>query len=1081
MEKPKYEKGMYVRCPYDDESIEFPRMFITGKIIAIDEVLNEVTVRFNDLTNLSQYLNTIPKELKVDQGLIDHVKIQEGTKVLYWNEQLVLKKGIVIDSIKGKEDFYYYYYIQMEDDKQYIAKVREDDIDAPLEKGKIDPRVQMLNYELQNPIWYLKRSVVSRFVNTLSNAPEGFDTLIGARAYLFPHQIDTIMRASREEYCRLMLADEVGLGKTIEALIISEQLRKKKKDFKTLIIVPGALINQWVNEFEIKLWIKVSEYKGNLKMENHVIIPLEKVHQPDFKKVIMYQWDLIIVDEVHNILNNNAVYDVIYKLSERIPHVLILSATPIVSRRTEYLKLLRLLKPHQYGKMSEMTFDELVRKNAIIKENVCDARNALEDYYQEDCGDPGYLEDVVGYLENINEEVEDSLIEKFVEQINPEDSQKALERINMVLAYITEYFQIDRDIIRHRRSEMKEQFAQRKLVKQPYTMLDRNMAYYEYETYIEVMTCIRTIKNEPQAEEVMEELVNSLFSSPYALAQVIEKYRLSAYMDTTQLNQCLASYTEAVEQEIIGIQQVIEEGNLKGRFSYLADFIDQEAYDKKVIVFSKYTATAEKVYEMLSYLKGKDKVAHFYSGMSQKDLINNIENFQVNDDVKLLVCDFLAGEGRNLQEADCIIHIDLPISPNDIEQRIGRLDRIGRLVEKDVISVVIYSEETLEEQLLRIWDECFHIFSESLSGLEIALKELKETITHFIVCNDEIDFEEELEVFKEKVKKLNCSLREERLSDANRQLSKRIKSLLEHLIEEVDQDDGRVLGIVMKAWGKLVGMQNEDEGYRRDSVLTKYNRDFFSQGSFKKAWYIPPATEKILKRSNVPNEIRGTFSRKQAIQDESIAFFAPGEPIFDSLLEHAMNSYQGTCTAIQFDGDFSFSGFLINWRTSFDKRILLENNLPLHMMNYIKGYDIAKIESDLVTLSCSKETTVEEIEQIIKHNRPIHMGKRRGSYSNIEKFIEMYPPDVWENRVNNAVICSKRRISTKIDKRIQRCMKQFAANFQMALEGASKADIYYQKEQVMNNQDLAKKCLLTGIKNYRLEIDSIVYVKVVEG
>lgn len=1080
MKRPIYEKGMYVRCPFDDESINFPRMFITGKIILVEDEYDEVTVRFNDLSNLKQYIATIPNEMKIDTEIIEHVKIQEETKVLYWDEELKLKKGIIIDSIKTKENNFYYYYIQVEGSEAIIEKVREDDIDAPLEKGKITPVTQMINYELQNPVWYLKRNVVSRFFNTLINAPDGFETLVGARAYLFPHQIDTIMRASREEYCRLMLADEVGLGKTIEALIIAEQLRKKKKDFRTIVIVPEALINQWINEFEIKLWIKIDRYSPEIEIKNHVIISLEKVHQIEYRKVISQKWDLMIVDEVHNILNNDLVYDEIYKLSERIPNVLILSATPIVSRRTEYLKLLRLLKPYLYGKMTEEEFDELVQKNAIIKENVCDARNALEDYYQEGGTETGYLEDVVDCLENISEEVNDSIIETLINQINPQESEKAVGRINMILAYIAEYFQIDRDIIRHRRSELKERFAERKLIKKSYTMLDRNMAYYEYETYLEVIACINKLKKEPQTQEIMEELINSMFSSPYALTQIIDKYQLSKYVDVTELNEYLEDYTNAVDEEISQIQSIIDEGNIKGRNSVLADFIDQEAYDKKTVVFSKYTITAEKAYEMFCNLYEKDKITRFYSGMSQEELAMNIELFQTNEDIKLLVCDYLAGEGRNLQEADFIVHIDLPISPNDIEQRIGRLDRIGRSPEKDVISVVIYTEDTLEEQLLRIWDECLHIFSESLSGLEIALKELKMTIVEFIANNDEMDFEEEIEIFKDKVKKLNRTLREERLNDVNRQLSKQMKNLLENLIEEVDKGEGQLLGNVMKAWGKLVGMQDEDECCRGVWNLTKYTRESFRHGSFRKAWYIPPTTEKILERSNKPNEIRGTFSREQAIKNESIAFFAPGEPIFDSILKHAMNSYQGTCSAMQFERDFSFTGFIINWKTSFNKRILLENNIPLHQLNHIKGYEISRIETDLVTLSCSKDITQEEIESLMINAKPIHMGKRGGSYSNIEAFIEMYPPELWRKKVNSAVATSKKHIEEKVDKRMERCIKQFSLNFQIALEGESKANIYYNKDKVMNDQELLKKCLLAGIKNRKLEVDSIIYIRVVE-
>ena len=93
-----------------------------------------------------------------------------------------------------------------------------------------------------------------------------------------------------------------------------------------------------------------------------------------------------------------------------------------------------------------------------------------------------------------------------------------------------------------------------------------------------------------------------------------------------------------------------------------------------------------------------------------------------------MLSDESGGEGRNFQNADIVIHIDLPWNANTLEQRIGRLDRIGRQGGRPVVSVVPYVEETLDEDLLHVWSEGLRIFVESQSGLEIIMNEIDEKI-----------------------------------------------------------------------------------------------------------------------------------------------------------------------------------------------------------------------------------------------------------------------------------------------------------------------------------------------------------------
>ncbi|WP_227939023.1 SNF2-related protein [Alkalihalobacillus deserti] len=1077
------EEGMYVRCPFDDESETDPRSFILGKVVSCNEEADEINVNFYDYDGLRQYLPTLPIRRTYSKYEVNRASIQKGTEVIY-SVNNVEKKGIIIDEIKRKNVPFAYYYIH---DQHKPVKVCETEISASFQSGSINPIHQLLSYEFQNPKWYLNRQVVSRFSTSLENAPAGFETLVGARAYLFPHQIDTIMRASKDSNCRLMLADEVGLGKTIEALIIANTLSRKKANFKTLVIVPGTLMKQWQNEFEIKLWMAATIYEEDdlNELSDVVIIPLERLNDHKYKRLLQQKWDLMIVDEVHKVISNDSIYSSIYEMSRRVENVLILTATPITSRRSEYLHLLKLLKPEMYHNMSLTQFGSLVDKNNKIKEHVCEIRNLLEEFYDSSAEDTGLLEDIIFELEEINDYVEDDFINSTFDQISVDETDNALTYIHTLLEYLAEYYQIDRDIIRHRRDELKNKFAKRTLLKQSYMMQDSNNNYFEHETYVWLLELINQLKENNMVDSsIAKELLSRMFSSPYALHSYLELHSglLNCGPIYKELVDKLNQYGKAVQKEIEEPTHFLDNPELiNSRVTKLIDYLDQEAYDLKVVIFTKFTESAKMLEEMLENYIGAGKFRNFYAGISNDDLTQNVYDFQIEPDVNILLCDYTAGEGRNFQVADAIIHFDVPLSPSEIEQRIGRLDRIGRDVEKDVLSVVFYSQDSLEEELLRIWDSAFNIFNESLSGLEIALEEFENIINDYLINYQDRDFEFILEEFQKKSIQLNKVLREERLYDANRQMSRRLQRLIENLIHTIDDNQGQNLSNAMNAWGRMVGFKSESV-LKNNQPLAKFSPQAFSYGSFRKALYVPLETEEILKRSNNPNEIVGTYDRDMAIKKEELAFFAPGEPIFDSLLTHASSFYKGTCCAMEIAGDFDFSGLVFKWKTSFRNKYLLDNDISLDHLNLIKGFNLVKIEQNLIRISGEELITVDVIDELVtskSQSMVNHLGRRGGRVSEIDKFIELYPPKKWERLVVKAHNRSLEQIKEQAQKRLVSVKKQFSSYYSLENRGHQQSRSFYDDQTVLDtaNSELYK-LLVKGILHCKYELDSVYYVRV---
>ena len=172
----------------------------------------------------------------------------------------------------------------------------------------------------------------------------------------------------------------------------------------------------------------------------------------------------------------------------------------------------------------------------------------------------------------------------------------------------------------------------------------------------------------------------------------------------------------------------------------------------------------------------------FAADMSRDELEDSVYDFQNVDECKIIVCDETGGEGRNFQNARMIVHVDLPWAANTLEQRIGRLDRLGRDPEQDVLSVAIYTENTVEEQLFKIWRDGMQLFSHSLSGMEIITGELNDMISEALQEDFYLGLNDALPEISEAMEDLQEAVEEEQLFDVGstiyRPLSKAIQEML---------------------------------------------------------------------------------------------------------------------------------------------------------------------------------------------------------------------------------------------------------------------------------------------------------------
>lgn len=725
------KEGMFVRCPIDREHPHDPRIFATGKVLSINDFNETAHIKFSDPFDQKKYFEYIPDEVKeAPLAALDHCHLFKGSLVK-WG-----RRTSRVVEYKGNDSDFYEYYLQDTVTKEYRC-VNEVDLVTSFISGSANPIQQLKKYEFQNPCWYLGRQIVKDTMNVLDNSILGFKELAGCKIYLKAFQLNTIMQCLQSERCRYMLADEVGLGKTIEACSVLKIYLSNNAEKQVLITVPRALIAQWRTE----LLFKFGLLEGNDENGNSIkLIPVESLS----KEECVVDWDFVIVDEVHNYLDRKGRYGFIHAISRHSENIILLSATPIQQRQEEYLDLLRLILPDKYDDMPIEKFSELVGKQNRISRLTYSLLDEVDSFKNEllpeiEAENPHEDEDVQDELEVIEEnlndladEIDDTKLFELVSSIDTSKEDFGIYDIQVIVSYICDNFQLERNIIRGRRAVLgvypkneDGEFAERAVHELTYEISEEKN-YYENEAYRQLKEWILAQEGsleDSSVKDIIQPLIEAFFSSPWAykarLTELGDKYAIPADVIKTA-----SRWLEEEETAVDNLADVMDDiESHPSRLVNLINHIDQELFGEKIVIFTDQIETFNAYYKVFKDVFG-DEVTGFAESINRDKAEVNIYRFQSDPNCKMLICDKSGGEGRNLQIADYVIHLDLPWNINTIEQRIGRLDRMGRNVKKPVTSVVIHSVDSYEEQLFKFWNDGLNVFCQSLSGLEIIMNDI---------------------------------------------------------------------------------------------------------------------------------------------------------------------------------------------------------------------------------------------------------------------------------------------------------------------------------------------------------------------
>lgn len=1042
-----FEKGMYVRCPMDE--LESPRNFICGQIVNVDEFAETVTIKFHDPFKLRAYYENIPTVAEFSFMHIQHCSVYTECLVGYRQYRYTVLSR---EQVEG----WFYYTIQNELESS-LLKVKEDELMVPFYAGRISPIEQLRNYEFQNPAWYFGRSIVSRTIKILDNSVFGFKELAGCKISLVPHQLRTIMRCLQEDNCRYMLADEVGMGKTIEAASVLKVFLLHNSNKKVLIAVPRPLMAQWKKE----LFIKFEIIPGNDANDNLIeLISLDEIEKYD-----NFLWDFVIVDEAHKLLANESLYSSYHDLSKRASNILFLSATPVQQKKESYLMLLQLIMPERYDNIPLEDFEFLVEKQESIRKNTYLVLQDYDDYTEiiDDIianeEEPGQNEecqelfiDIISGLKKVNRTINDEALSRIISEIEIEKDNYGRIKMQEAFLYICGNYQLEKNIIRNRRRYLSADLAKRTVQGISYE-LDPMKNIYEYATYDAIVDWI--VSQNVTVEQFKKSFIPLLlafFSSSWAFEAELENQAADGLKIDESVGENANRWLAAEEDVLLHLDEVLAEPyKYSSRIINIIDFVDQEISGQKVVLFTNYERTFEKYSIVLKEYFGENRLAIFNKEMTDDELELNVYRFQNDSQCFMILCDETGGEGRNLQSADFVIHIDLPWDANAIEQRIGRLDRLGRDPEKDVCSVVAYTKGTLEEELYHFWNKGLGIFDHSLSGLEIIMNEINESIIKAVTSDFRYGISNAMGAIIEFSQKMEKEIREEQHFDTAAFIYASMNQELTRLLRYYSENENELFASTMLGWASLAGLKGEVS----KNDIARFNEHSFSLKSAENSLLMPPNwQEYISKSSNVfsrkirqmyeelagsknlhnEREIVGTFRRDIAIENDYLHFFAPGDEIFDCIVDNAMRSYRGTCAAFAVQSDFEWMGLVFTWTLKPNEMLLLEKNISLVTLRQYKNYISADQILTAVSLPAFEKIDIDRVIKLM--NRCItfpvsrireevaHMGKRsikrdflhikeRYSCSNIEWFKETYPKEQWISFINSAVKRGKEQAKVK--------------------------------------------------------------------
>lgn len=659
-------------------------------------------------------------------------------------------------------------------------------------------------------VFALRRETLQHEYNRRISPVNGF---VGGRIDLIPHQLYIAHEVSSRYAPRVLLSDQVGLGKTIEACLILHRLLLSGRISRVLILVPESLVHQWFVEVlrRFNMWFNIFDEErcaaldegapdGNPFLDNQLIICSTEFlagSQKRARQALSASWDMLVVDEAHNLEWSvdkvSPEYGVVELLSRASKGLLLLTATPEQLGIESHFARLRLLDPNRYTNL-----DDFVNESANHK-SVASITEKLDGGKDLQAKDLKVLESLFskeriqaltkgGKLQN------DQLIEDLLDQHGP-----------------------GRVLFRNTRAAMSG-FPKRKAHLIPLTP-GANPSEW--------------------VERLSNEFAHDLEPKKPSKKQLY-------WFDKDPRVEWLLNKLKAINPA-------------------------------KALLICK---SKEKVLALEEVLAGRENlnVGIFHEDLTIVQRDRNAAWFTETDGAQILLCSEIGSEGRNFQFAHHLILFDVPLNPELLEQRIGRLDRIGQT--EDIHIHVPYIEKTPQHALIRWFHEGLNAFENNLEGGNKFFQLFGDRLLQLAKGYANQKSESELVALISKTstfqKELQKSLADgrDRLLEMNSYRPKVAKKLIAQI--EKEDNNTRLETYLTKVFVHF-GIDMEDLAART----------YFLQSSSVIASIFPAIPKAGL---------WATFDRKRALSREDISFLSWDHPITTDAIDRVLSSDTGNAS-----------------------------------------------------------------------------------------------------------------------------------------------------------------------------------------
>jgi ATP-dependent helicase HepA len=677
--------------------------------------------------------------------------------------------------------------------------------DVSLTHGVSD---RLLMGEVETPeIFALRRKTLTYDHQRRISPINGF---VGGRIDLIPHQLYIAHEVSSRYAPRVLLSDQVGLGKTIEACLIIHRLLLSGQATRVLILVPDSLIHQWFVEMlrRFNTWFHIFDEErcaaldesapdGNPFLDNQLIICSTSFlanSQTRARQAIAADWDLLVVDEAHHLewsLDKvSPPYAIVELLSKVAKGLLLLTATPEQLGVASHFARLRLLDPERYS----------------------------------------------DYAAFVNESQDHKAIANIVEDLS---LGKALQQKDKAL--LETIF----DAARIAKVEAGDVVAKNQLIED---LLDQH----------------------GPGRVVFRNTRAAMSGFP------TRKAHLVALTAATQQE----VWIQRISKEYLGGQETAASPKFwfseDPRVLWLVDLLAQLKQEKVLLICSSKA-------KVLALEKALQKLSNAKVGLFHEDLTivqrdRNAAWFAESEGAQLLICSEIGSEGRNFQFAHHLVLFDIPVHPELLEQRIGRLDRIGQT--KEIQIHVPYLKETPQEVVVRWFHEGFNAFEENIEG------------------GNQIG-----QLFQERLVAITMAL-------ASAERNKKLASLIADTVEyqralKQTLANGRDRLLEMNSFRPQVAAQlvEKIKAADRDQSLELYMLKVFEYFRIEiedlaaQSYLLHPAQENRAAFPGIPDDgISITFDRKKALSREDISFITWDHPMVTGALDMVLSLGTGAAS-----------------------------------------------------------------------------------------------------------------------------------------------------------------------------------------